>query len=268
MVYYVIVSYDRPEVVFKKSLKMLRENKIPLKNIVVVVANKEQKKLYNQVLENKYNIMIGEKGVVQVRNWVRRQFHGKRIVMMDDDISGMYKYTDMPGKEYGQFKKITNLNKWVNKGFKLMEKTGGRLCGFNATLNGMSANHDIQRGLILLGGIYCEHCDKAIQLQPPDATIDDKFICMEYYEKYGDIVRYNGISHNAAQGGRVNEGGIQSIMTMRKREQDSLKATKRFINKYKKYISSYKIVQTHQYGGMKYYRIRWNSGLVKGVGHS
>ena len=34
---------------------------------------------------------------------------------------------------------------------------------------------------------------------------------LEYYKKYGDIYRYNGVSHNASRNSMIERGGLQDI---------------------------------------------------------
>jgi hypothetical protein len=68
---------------------MLKENGINKSHIYVYVANKEEYEEYKQVLDRTlYNqLSIGQKGLVQQRRFISRQWpEGKHIVYLDDDI--------------------------------------------------------------------------------------------------------------------------------------------------------------------------------------
>ena len=65
MIDYVIASYNRPDDIKKKTLKMLAYNKIPIDRIYIVVADKQQEKLYRQSNPD-YKIVVGQKGIIQV----------------------------------------------------------------------------------------------------------------------------------------------------------------------------------------------------------
>ena len=241
MITYVIPSYDRARTLSRKTLKMLRENNIPEERIVIVVANQEQKEHYNIVLSNKYTIWIGEKGIVEVRNWIRKKFDTQKIVMLDDDISGVFRKQDVVGKANQQFLKIFNLHTYVELAFTILEKSKSRLFGFGGSLNPLGIVHDIKRGIVQVSALYCEICDGDIQIGSNLGTIDDLEISLRYYKKYGDNYRYNIISHNAGKNARLEPGGLQSIMSPANRDLEELKERQEFVDRNIGFISSSKI---------------------------
>ena len=79
----VIPSYKRAEGCRDKTLAVLHQYHIPKENIYVVVADKEQKKEYEAVLDpgTYKEILIGVPGLSDVRNWIFNHFpKGKALV--------------------------------------------------------------------------------------------------------------------------------------------------------------------------------------------
>ena len=87
-----VPSYNRPELCNDKTLQMLKNANINRKYIYVFVANKEEQKRYNKVLDSKlYNkIVLGKKGLVPQRQFAMEYFkEGQHIVFFDDDVVGV-----------------------------------------------------------------------------------------------------------------------------------------------------------------------------------
>ena len=87
-----IPSYKRANVCNEKTLHTLKHNNINPKNIYVYVADKEEYDIYQEILDkNNYNkLIIGEKGVVQQRQFIMNQWaNNKCIVYLDDDIESI-----------------------------------------------------------------------------------------------------------------------------------------------------------------------------------
>ena len=87
----VIPTYHREMFIWERgTLAFLHKMKIPKKKIILFVANKEQEKLYkNSVPKNLYSgkIVIGQKGVVNVRNFIVNYFpENAYVISIDDDI--------------------------------------------------------------------------------------------------------------------------------------------------------------------------------------
>lgn len=84
-----VPSYNRPELCNEKTLAMLKTANIKKKNVYVFVANKQELKRYNEVLnKNLYHkIVLGKKGLVPQRQFAMKYFkQGEHIVFFDDDV--------------------------------------------------------------------------------------------------------------------------------------------------------------------------------------
>ena len=87
-----IPSYKRAETCNEKTLKMLQDNNIPVKNIYVYVANKTEFDEYKKVLDPKLykHLVIGKKGLVPQRQFIMNQWkEGQSIVFFDDDVESI-----------------------------------------------------------------------------------------------------------------------------------------------------------------------------------
>ena len=94
----VVPSYKRAEGCRDKTLAVLHEYRIPKENIYVVVADKEQKKEYEAVLDPKTykEILVGVPGLSDVRNWIFNHFpKGTPLVSCDDDLRGFIEFLAM-----------------------------------------------------------------------------------------------------------------------------------------------------------------------------
>jgi hypothetical protein len=87
-----VPSYKRAETCNEKTLKMLKNNKIPAGKIYVYVANDQEYKEYSEKLDKKlYNkLVVGIKGLVPQRQFIMEQWkEGEHIVFFDDDVESI-----------------------------------------------------------------------------------------------------------------------------------------------------------------------------------
>jgi len=86
-----IPSYNRADLLNKKTLKVLGEYNIPRNRIFIFVANKEEEFIYKEKLNKELygHLIVGEKGLKNQRNFISRYFPiGQEILNLDDDIAG------------------------------------------------------------------------------------------------------------------------------------------------------------------------------------
>ena len=85
----VIPSYNRPELIQKKTLALLNKHNIDSTLINIFVSDKEQYDLYKDKIPSSLynNLIIGVKGLKNQRNYINNYYpEGYHIVQMDDDI--------------------------------------------------------------------------------------------------------------------------------------------------------------------------------------
>ena len=89
-----IPSYKRPETLKKRTLKILKENKINPNKIHIFVSDNKQKNEYeNSIPREDYNkIIVGKPGIKNIRNFMPKYFkEGQHIFYIDDDIYNLSK---------------------------------------------------------------------------------------------------------------------------------------------------------------------------------
>jgi hypothetical protein len=90
-----IITYNRVETCYKKTLTMLKENQIPRELIHLVVHDIEQKQMYEKGIPADYynSIIVTKKhdGVNGQMNFIlQKEKKGQHILKLDDDITCIY----------------------------------------------------------------------------------------------------------------------------------------------------------------------------------
>lgn len=226
-----IPSYDRAKELNKKTLTMLGENNISKNIITVFVASAEQKKIYEEEIGTDYKIVIGVKGMANIRNFMTNYYpSGKKILFIDDDISRIVK-----GESSGmKITKVTNLKSLASNGFNLCKKHGYALWGLHPSSNPRSLKSDklVTNNLkYIIGALYGVINDKTIKVSLDQA--EDYERTLKYYVKYGGMIRFNnysGYTTYYAKGGMEAAGRTSS-------KEDSDK--KQLVKKYSQYAETY-----------------------------
>jgi len=217
-----IPSYKRAETLRDKTLKVLRDYKIPKDRIHVFVANKEEFNTYKAILDpNSYgSLHIAVPGMAAVRNYITRFFPvGKPIFNMDDDIRGFIEYSE--GAKRNE-RPLRSLSDAITNGFKEAHKSGFRLFGFYPVANGyfMKPGPPTTDLRYIIGSVW-----GIINPGPIlKMTIDDKEDYMRSVIMYvldGGVLRFGNIAPQSAY--YKEPGGMQEERTM-KRIEGSAKA--------------------------------------------
>ncbi len=135
---------------------------------------------------------------------------GKKIVQMDDDIKGFYKYSTEEGKFID-----ADLKYYIEEGFKLCEENNFKLFGFYPVKNGyfMKGKEEYSKGLqFIMGGIHGFINDKG--LRTVDNYRDDYERSILNYIKYGGSIRFNYVKCDNII--YVNQGGQAKLRTIEK----------------------------------------------------
>lgn len=226
-----IPSYDRPKELNKKTLTMLGENNISKNIITVFVASAEQKKIYEEEIGTDYKIVIGVKGMANIRNFMTNYYpSGKKILFIDDDISRIVK-----GESSGmKITTVTNLKSLASNGFNLCKKHGYALWGLHPSSNPRSLKSDklVTNNLkYIIGALYGVINDKSLKVSLDQA--EDYERTLKSYVKYGGMIRFNnysGYTTYYAKGGMEAAGRTSS-------KEDSDK--KQLVKKYSQYAETY-----------------------------
>ena len=125
-----IPSYKRHSELSNKTIALLKKYKINHKNIYIFVANKTERKLYEENLdENLYNkIVVGKKGITKQRIFISKYFPEKQyVISLDDDIEKVF---ELKNKKLVELK---DLDKFFRNAYKELIKKNLFLWGVYPT---------------------------------------------------------------------------------------------------------------------------------------
>jgi hypothetical protein len=207
----VVPSYNRADGFKNKTLATLQHLHIDPKKIHLFVANDEQKKLYEDTIPKHSvgHIIIGEKGLVNVRNFIFRHFpKGTKIVSFDDDVREFVRLDPSTNK----LRPITpkEFTEFVDLAFQECEKVGAHFWGDYPVPNAFFMENSISYDLKFIIGSFwgCINPGKDIQIRIGNGEKEDYQRAIHFWEADHAIVRLNFLSHKTAT---YNEsGGLQS----------------------------------------------------------
>jgi len=236
-----IPSYKRPETLRDRTLKILKDYKIDPKKIHIFVADKEQKKIYEDVLKDKYyhKIIVGKPGIKNIRNFMPNYFkEGQHIFYMDDDIYGIYDCInkgDKKNKKGNKLIKLKSLKDLINNGFKLAKISGLTNWGVYPVYNPffMKAKTNNLNDYVgtklcyVIGFLTGAINNKKAEIR----TIDDKEDyerSIKYYLKDGGLLRFNNITCDTKC--YKEPGGMQVERTKERIHDSAVYLTKEYPN--------------------------------------
>lgn len=203
----VVPSYNRPGAIKEKTLAVLDFHKIPHNKIYVFVANEDQKKQYLESIGDTYNIVVGVKGLAQIRNFIFNYFPiGTKLVSFDDDVKKFVKLADGKLIDFEE----SELVQLINTGFEECEKSGAKLWGTypvstNAYFMKNTITHDFK---FIVGSFWgCINPGAEIQITSGDEK-EDYMRTILFWIRDKKIVRINYVAHRTSC--YFGAGGLQS----------------------------------------------------------
>lgn len=194
-----IPSYDRAEIIKKKTLATLHRLGIQNKDIAIFVENENMKKEYDKVLESSYCIIVTDtKGICEKRNFLETYYYEQtvfdRVLFMDDDIEHVMTLDKKNPKFLKEFDEIT-FKTFVEDAFRLTEYHDMSIWGvstfhnpffmsYNTTFN-LKQIAGAFRGLVIRRDRHLIHCDI-------DHMEDSQF-SLEYFLRDKGVVRFNHV---------------------------------------------------------------------------
>ena len=86
--YIAIPTYNRSDILERKTLTTLLDGGIDPSQIYIFVDNESEKKKYEAIP----SIIVSEKGIARQRIFMRNYFkNGEYVVSIDDDIEGLFR---------------------------------------------------------------------------------------------------------------------------------------------------------------------------------
>jgi hypothetical protein len=213
-----IPSYKRAETLRDKSLKLLHEYNIEPRRIYIFVANKEEEKVYKDILDPKsYNkIVVGVPKIGPQRNFISDYFPvGKPLVHMDDDVSAFIEWSATARRNETPLKDLKGL---ILKGFDACRKANCSLWGIYPTANGYFMKNEHTTDLRYVIGAF-NGCfnpgtkgPKGVKLEL-EMDKEDYERSIRFYLRDGAVVRLRNVAPKTAY--YTEKGGNQEFRTMK-----------------------------------------------------
>jgi len=203
-----IPTYNRQDVVFKKTISTLLNGGVSKSKIYVFVANKEQEKLYEDALpKNSYNkIVVGVKGIANQRKFIANYFpKGQYVVSLDDDVEEfqILKSTargvtqkNRPKNAKDKLVKMPNVHKFFVDAYKTMKREGLYIWGVYPVRNAFFMYPKYTTDLRFIIGVtfgFIARHDKSLEPSVNSETKEDYEQTILYYKKDGGVIRFNNI---------------------------------------------------------------------------
>jgi len=195
-----IPSYNRPRQIVDKTLAFLERHSIPKTDIYIFVVFEEEGVYKDSIDNDEYNIVIGQHGIANQRNFISNYFDKDEFILcIDDDIH------DLLFLDNGILKPVYDLNFIMNSIKDTMESTGLNLCGIYPTPNPffMRSGTLTINFKFIVGQFYIIKNQK-IMLDVKSESKEDYEQTILYYKNDGGVIRYNNLavkSSNHARGG-------------------------------------------------------------------
>lgn len=192
-----IPSYNRATLCNEKTLKMLKDNKIPKRNIYVYVASQEEYDSYKAALSPAFynNLVVGVKGLIQQRQFITEQWpEGKNIVFFDDDVASV----DL---SMSDIFKGQSLDFFFREAFKETKKRKSYIWGVYPVFNPFfrKARQEITTCLTYIVGAFYGVINRPklrsieLTLFDKDSSKEDVLRSILYFVQDGIVVRFNRI---------------------------------------------------------------------------
>jgi hypothetical protein len=237
-----IPSFRRPKVLKNKTLKLLESYNINPKNIIVFMANQEEYDLYREELcltefGKKIKLVIGERGIKNIRNFMANYFKEKgKIFYIDDDISHIFevlnKFSEYDRKN-NKMHRLKDLNKFITDAFKVSKSKGCDNWGIYPVENPYfmkPTTDDVDfytttKLNYIMGGFTGVINNKKAEIR----TIDDKEDyerSIKYYLKDNGVLRFNNVCVRTRC--YTEPGGMQTNRTKERIHDSAVYLTKKY----------------------------------------
>ena len=203
----VIPSYNRVDTLKAKTLALLQKYKIPKEKIHVIVADESQAELYKAGVGDAVGkILVGVKGLAEVRNWIFRHYPvGAPLVCFDDDVRGIIEYDARARRHERPLRDLVGV---FERGFAECRKSKARLWGVYPSANGFFMKPGVTTDLRFIIGSFwgCFNPGREIEIKLGSEKEDYQRTLL-FWEADGVLVRLNFISPQTAY--YKEPGGLQ-----------------------------------------------------------
>jgi hypothetical protein len=191
-----IPTYNRSDVLERKTLTTLHEGHVPPSKIYIFVANPEEQATYEAQIPRKlyHKMVVGKLGISNQRQFISDYFPPKTcIVSLDDDIEGLYRRQSPQA-----LSKITNLDTFFRQAFTRLHQENLYLWGVYPVCNPFFMKPNTTTKLrFIIGALhgYINRPDaKELKFRGKSDQKEDYEQSIQYFLKDGGVVRFNDVS--------------------------------------------------------------------------
>ena len=204
-----IPTYNRQDVVFKKTISTLLNGGVSKSKIYIFVANKEQEALYREVPKSAYHkIVVGEKGIANQRKFIANYFpKGQYVISLDDDVEEFQilkstknrttqKNHTRRNKTNDKLVKMTNVHQFFMDAYKTMKREGLYIWGVYPVRNAFFMYPKYTTDLRFIIGVtfgFISRHDSTLEPSIKSETKEDYEQTILYYKKDGGVIRFNNV---------------------------------------------------------------------------
>jgi hypothetical protein len=196
MVKYVVAipTYNRPDVVGKKTLLTLKDGGVPSSSIYLFVANKAQGKMYEDSVPKELygKIVIGKIGIANQRKFIVKYFpEGQYVVSCDDDIEAIQ---ILRGEK---LHKIKDVNGFFLDAYHLLKNEELFIWGIYPVNNPFFMQKGYTTGLKFIIGVmrgFINRHSKKLEPSTKSEGKEDYEQSILYYKMDGGVLRFNNVT--------------------------------------------------------------------------
>ena len=186
-----IPTYNRSDVIFRKTITTLLNGGINYKHIFIFVANAKEKNTYAAALPD-YKIIVGKLGIANQRIFIRNFFKpGQYVVSIDDDIEQVLTL------HKDKLAPIKDLHSFFLKAYDDLKRERKYMWGIYPVRNPFFMKQTTSTGLSFiigaLHGFIVRH-DKKLNPSTLAEGKEDYEQSILYFLRDGGVIRYNFIT--------------------------------------------------------------------------
>jgi hypothetical protein len=192
--YIAIPTYNRSDILERKTLTTLLQGGINPSQIYIFVANESEKKKYEDVIPSTmyHKIIIGKKGIANQRIFIKHYFkEGDYVVSIDDDVEGLFK---LSGDKLVHMKQVKT---FFEHALEELKKEKKYMWGIYPVRNPFFMKKKTFKGLsFVIGALhgYIVRHDKTLEPSSQSEGKEDYEQSILYYLKDGGVIRFNDVT--------------------------------------------------------------------------
>lgn len=195
MVYVVAIpTYNRADIIVKKTLSTLINGNVNKNRIYIFVANKQQEKMYEEIVPKSYyrEIVVGKIGIAMQRKFISKYFpENQYIISIDDDVEEI---ETLRGEK---LVKMHNIDEFFKDAYKILKKEKLFIWGIYPVRNPFFMKKEMSTDLKFIIGVlrgYINRHSKKLEPSIKSEGKEDYEQSILYYKMDGGVLRFNNIT--------------------------------------------------------------------------